>query len=695
MTDFADIKKDYEEFSRRAQDIWQPYYKNADVALNAYSGRTWTQSEVDYLRDQGRYPEEFNIIRPKINLFSGYARDNMKSTIVGPVEDADQETADQLSEVMRFVYAKGDTNSIQLNAYDDCLKTGAALVEIYLDYTDDPIHGDIKYHKRSFNSFLIDPNFEKQDLSDASEISIRDFLTREDAKSLLPMVDPKVIDDISAYSNDNKFRYLRNNQRFYTNSDLISYDQYYRKVSKIVKEIVDIETGQAVMFAKDEDEDFLREKMQFAKEMFGIDTEIRKRTKQTVELNIVLSGEVVYSGPDPLGLDDYPFVLYICYWEPHLTNFGIKLQGMSLGLVDTQRAFNKRMIRKQDVMDTAINTGGLYRVGDIDPDDIKMTGAGQFVPVDSDRPFSEIYQPFQQGSIPPGWQEETVYLQELSHIISGVNESQLGFDEGGNTQVSGKLAEVRSANGLRANRSILDNFEKSMKYLGQKTLRVMQKHYGPGKIRRILNKEPTTQFFSQEFDKYDAVIKEAVLSQTQRDAFYFELLRLVEIYGPDMIPASLAIKNLPMAGASELQKTIETQERQKQQAQQDLQEDKQRAARLEESITEQNIALAQERRAKVLSDVGLAQERQSEIRGNIAKANLDQAKTLAEIEKLKDENLLQLMQFLEFLKQKETQQHESKFKESLQVSEAFRMQSEPDVQPNGQAQVAQQQPLGG
>ena len=460
MSDFTDIRTDYEDFWLRANNCWQPYFRNAHIALKAYSGRTWLDREIKNLRLEERLPEEYNIIRPQIQLFSGYARDNMKSTIVGPAEDSDQETADELSEVMKIVYEKGDTNANLLNAFDDALKTGSALVGMFLDFSNDPINGDLKFYKRGYSSFIVDPDWQKLDFSDASEVLLRDFVTREDAKALLPFVDPKLIDEMRTFSTDNKFTFLRNNQKFFKNKDILSYDQYYRKVTIKVKQIVNLDTGVSIPFDRDsEDTKFLEEKIQFAKSM-GINAALIERNKQVVELNIILTGEPVYSGPDPVGLEDYPFVPIICHWEPELFNFGLKLQGVALGLVDTNRAFNKRMIRKQDAMDSVVDTGFMYKVGEVDVEDIRQSGSGKMIPVNSNLPFSEVIQPINQGAIPPGWQEATVFLQDLALRLAEINESILGMDDGGNTKVSGRLAEVRADNGLRANRNQLDNFEK-------------------------------------------------------------------------------------------------------------------------------------------------------------------------------------------------------------------------------------------
>lgn len=691
MTDFQDIRTDYEDFWLRSNNCWQPYLRNAQVALQAYSGSSWTPKEVEALAEEGRFPEEFNIIRPQVQLFSGYARDNMKSTIVAPVEGGDQQTADQLSEVMKYVYEKSDANAVMLSAFDDCLKTGISLVGMFLDFSKDPIHGDIKFYKRSFSSFVIDPDWEKPDLSDASEVLLRDFVTREDAKALLPFVDPQVIDEARAFSADNKFTFLRNNQKFFKNKDLLSYDQYYRRTTVKVREIVDLDTGAAIPFFGDgEEKELLEEKLQLARQM-GINAELLERNKQVVELNIILTGEPVYSGPDPLGLEDYPFSPVMCHWEPQLNNFGLKIQGLALGLVDTQRAFNKRMVQKKDVMDSVVNTGFMYKVGEVDVEDIRISGAGKMIPVNSNLPFAEVIQQLQQGGIPPGWQEETVFLQDLALRIVGVNESLMGTDEGGNTQVSGRLAEVRAANGLRANRSIFDNFERSQGYIGSKVLRAIQKNYGPGKVRRIIGKEPTEQFFNLEFDRFDSVIKQAVLSQTQRDSFYFELLRLVEIYGPEKIPVSLAIANLPMAGASEVQEAIAAEEQKAQEALKVQEEERQRAARLTDSVTEQNIALAQERRAKIHSDLALGAERVSEAEENRASAALDRSKTITEIAKLEDERFVKLMEFVQLLQQQEIADREQI--QSRIDAQAVNLGAQPtqvNNQPNEQALNAQQ-----
>jgi len=670
MTEFQEAKSNYNEFWLTAHESWQSYQRTLQVALNGYAGRTWTQAEIDKLSQEGRVPQEYNLIRPQVNFFSGYARDNMKSTIIGPQEGGDQKTADELSEVVKHVYEKGQANRIILDCFDESLKVGMSIVEMYLDFTNDPVHGDIKYKKRDANAYLIDPLFKKKDLSDASDILMREFMTKDDAKLFYPYIDEDLIEDVPFFSSDGKFRLLEKNNLFLKKRNVISVDQHFVKTIRKVKHVVDLNTGiSRPLIGNAEFIKFHEERAILAKEM-GANIAIREFNRPFVELNVIMSGQVVFSGPPPIGLESYPLAPIFCYLETQIVNQSdLMVQGVSVGLIDTNRMFNKRMMREDDIMDSALNSGGLYHPSAISAKDlVEQTGAAKYIPVDDEWEFANAFQPLQMGSPPPGFENKRDFLFNMPFRIAGIPESTQGFDEGGNSQVSGRLAEVRAANGVRSNRGVFDNLEYAQKLIGNKTMQGIQLNYGSdarddegvridtGKITRILGNEPTEDFFNLEFDQYDSNVKLAVLSQTQRDSLYFELVRLAETWGPDKVPLSLVFQNLPIEGASEIQEAIEAQEQAAQQQQQVLEEERQRKARLEEAMINQQNALAQNRRARIFSEIGREKERVSEIRQNLASANLDQAKTLTEIDKLNNENFMQLVQFLEFLKQREEQE---------------------------------------
>jgi len=362
MASEDEVKQDYNKFWIYAKSAWSLMWERQSVALRAYAGESWRFDEQTKFRQQGRDSLEFNILRPHINMFSGYARDNIKSTIIGPQEPQDQQAADDLTGVMQWVYEKGDARNRLLNGFDDALKSAISLVGFSMDYTKDMANGDFQFWKRSYNSFCLDPNFTDPSLADCSEILMRDFVTRDQAKMLLPMVDPKVIDDVPSYVADDKFVLLRPRNMLWQTRNLLSFDSYYRQTTKRVKVLIDEDTGEAREM-RDSKID-IEGLEQFLKEQYaatGQRFKVVERSKPTIEKNIILSGVVVYSGPDPTGLDEYPFVPIMCYFEPQLDDFAIKLTSMGWSLLDAQRTFNKRQMRNIDMMDRLITSGFAFK----------------------------------------------------------------------------------------------------------------------------------------------------------------------------------------------------------------------------------------------------------------------------------------------------------------------------------------------
>ena len=146
----------------------------------------------------------------------------------------------------------------------------------------------------------------------------------------------------------------------------------------------------------------------------------------------------------------------------------------------------------------------------------------------------------------------------------------------------------------------------------------------------MTGREPTEQFFSGEFQEYDCAIKQAVKTPTQREAYYYQLLQLLELGAP--IPWDAVLEAAPIQGSTKLREILAKQQQMQEQAAEQEQEDEAISRRLAISQTEEHLALAEERRARVLADIGLAKERISEGTQNYAKALLDNAKTVHEMQ---------------------------------------------------------------
>ncbi len=634
----------WQQFFYDAYRTWGVYYAQAYRDLRAYAGDNWTNLERTKLERQNRMVLELNKIRRVVNLYSGYERENRTQTVTAPVEGSDEATADLFSDVMYYVYDKGNADYIFSEAFEHALKTGLAIVGIYMDYSKDKVNGDIKFYWKPFNALMLDPYFTKRDLSDCDQASTRDLLSKEQVKSMLPWIDPEEIDAIPTGIRDNKYQYLgiyRQYNSTYIAKNLVTYDQYWKRINKTQKYLVDEETGVSEeWFGSRAEEKELKKTLEHTPQVKLINSH-----KRTVELNIIVGGKLLYSGPDPTGLDNFPFMPVLLYHEPLIDTYELKIQGLVRSIRDAQRQYNRRHSQIIDLMESIINTGWITRNGAVlDPTMLMQAGQGRQIVVNDGYDVNADIREISPPNIPPGYLQYQDIIDKNIMEIPGASDELLGLSSTGDSQVSGKLAEVRSSNGLKGNRGIFDNLEQTKKYVGQLVIECIQKQYQPGKIHRITKKTPTEEFFSGQFSEYDCAIKQAVKTSTQREAYYYQLLQLVSLGAP--IPWEDIMEAAPLQGKTELiQKMAERAEQQEAQ-QQKLAEAEELQKQLEMAQIDQSTALAQERRARVLSDIGLAKERMSESTQNYAKALLDNAKTVKEIEDMDNKRLFDVMKLV-------------------------------------------------
>jgi len=662
----------FNQFFFDAYRTWGNYYAAAYRDLRSYSGDNWSQVERIALMQQKRMVLELNKIRRVVNLYSGYERENRLSTVVAPIEDSDEETADIFSDVMLYVYDKGDAHTTISEAFEHTLKTGLSIVGVYIDYSKDKVNGDIKFYWKPFNAVMLDPYFTKRDLSDCDQASTRDLLSRDQVKGLMPWVDPEVIDNIPCGIRDNKYQYLgiyRQYNSTYLAKNLLTYDQHWKRINKPQKYLVDLETGVTQEWnGSKEEEKYILEQ---TKEHQNV--QLINSYKRTVELNIIVGGRLLYSGPDPTGLDTFPFVPIIGYFEPLLDTIELKIQGIVRSIVDAQKQYNRRHSQIIDIMESVINTGWISKNGAVlDPTMLLQSGQARNVILNDGFDVNADIREINAPQVPQGYLQYQDIIDKNIMEIPGGSEELLGISSTGDSQVSGRLAEIRASNGLKGNRGLFDNLEQSCKWLGQLVLQAIQINFTPGKVWRITKRDPTPEFFSGEFGQYDCVIKQAVLTQTQKAAYYYQLLQLREL--GIAIPDDEIVDAAPLQGKIRLRQKMAEIAQQQQQAAQVEMEREQRQAELELSQIDNNLALAQERRARTIADIGLAKERESEVTQNNAKALLDNAKTYAEIEHLDRSHFLETVRLTHEMKLAEQQEADDQIQKDIQKAEQLNKQ---------------------
>jgi len=634
------IKERMEEDYRNYNSANQAFQAEANLDLQYYAGdqAVWNQY---FGRDtyQGQRQFVFNLIKRVVEMPGGYQRQHRKSTTAIPVENGDQRTADQMSKIFSWV----ERNSGMLDTISDAftygtLITGLNLVEIYVDYSNDPVSGDIKFDRVAHNSIMMDPYFKKMDLSDCNSIWKRSFVTNQQAAALLPDYRKEIMEMRGSETREGKFQYMPENFNFDV-TKLLSYDEYYYMDTREQKLIVDKETGDQKEW--NGKEDMLRYMLSQDQSLTLVDTIV-----PTVKQAIVLNGRLFYSGGNLLGLDQYPFAPFMGYYSPDLSDYQWRMQGIVRALRDPQYLFNRRQVISLDALESIPTSGWTATEGSvIDPESLYKTGQGVVIWKKKGSAPEDLTR-IQPSDISPGMAKMTEDMSSLIQQISGVNEEMLGAAE---DDIPGVLSMMRQGAGLITLQRLFNNADSAQKLLGQLTMKVIQNNFTPGKVQRIIEEEPTEEFYNQNFGKYDVAIEEGFNTSTQRQQQFAQLLQLKQLGIP--IPDETMIEACTLQNKNKLIETLQqqaqaAQEQQQAQAQMQMQE---QAATIEmaKARAQADQGMAVERLSRVNENEQLAVERKAEAEKDREQALLNKAKTMKELQEI---DLKQIEQILKLAK---------------------------------------------
>jgi hypothetical protein len=578
--------------------INQSFWSEADVDNRFHAGDQTLWNDIyGNLPAFRRRQFNFNRIRRVISMISGYQRQHRKSTICTPIENSDQKTSDQFSKILISQNQKGHILETISDAFEGALIGGMNLLSVWMDYRNDPVNGDLKVDNVSYNGYLIDPYFKKKDLSDCNSIWTRKYLSKTQCAGLLPGRE-KEIDGLPGWGNrDGKFQFLPESYN-YGMQDLLIYDEFWYLATRKQKMLCDVQSGETMEWrGQDEDlGDFLR----MYPQIVVLDQEI-----PTVKLAIVVQGKVMYDGPNPLGVDRYPFIPVWAYYQPEIPYFPWRVQGVVRGIRDAQYLYNRRRIIELDILESQITSGFIYKENAlVNPKDVFLQGQGRGLALKANAQPGDVI-PIQPPQIPPSMIQLSELLGKEVSEISGVNEELLGSAQ---DDKAGVLSMLRQGAGLVTLQSLFDNLDASQKMLGDLQISLIQANWTPGKVRRIIGEEPSDQFYNRAFGKYDSIVEEGLNTSTQRQMQFAQLLQLREMGVP--VPAELLIKNSTMQNKEELINAIGQQEEQQaQQAQQQAQ-----------AQVEVLKAQIEDLKARAMANEGLGYERASRVTENQALA---------------------------------------------------------------------------
>lgn len=651
--DDGEILSFMDKFYSNSISINQEYWSEADIDTRFEAGDQQLYNELYNVTARDRSKNfNFNRIRRVINMVSGHQRRNRKSTIVVPIENADMETADQFTKII--MWANGRENVLETisEAFHGALVTGMSMLQVWVDYRTDPVSGNIRVDNCPYNTFMIDPYFKKADLSDCNGIWKRSYLSKREIVSLLPDKTDHILGMTSAQSgNDGKFQFMPEAINA-VNSGLLAYDEFYYRSFRMQRLLVDAETGETMEW-KGKNEDDLKEFLR----TYPTVTVLEQQTP-TVKLAIVVDNQVMYNGVNPLGIDKYPFVPVLGYFNPQISYYPSRIQGMVRGLRDAQYLYNRRKVIELDILESQINSGFIYKENAlVDPKDVFLSGQGKGLAIKADANIADII-PIQAPQIPPAMIELSGLLAKEVMEISGVNEELLGSAD---DDKAGILSMLRQGAGLTTLQILFDQLDRSQKILGGLMIEIIQNNFTPGKVKRIVEEEPTPEFFNKAFGTYDGAVEEGLNTTTQRQMQFAQLLHLKE--------AGVPISSQDLLEASTIQNKKEIIENTiKQQQVVEKAEAEQKQIEMQEISARTNLAKARavadkglgiERLSRVKENMALAEERKAEAKKDRTQSMLNFVKSLKELEDLDIAQMEKLITLSHAVEDREQQVHQA------------------------------------
>lgn len=640
--------------------INQSYWAEADLDNRFKAGDQTLWNDIyGNLPAFRRRQFNFNRIRRIVNMVTGHQRQHRKSTVVTPVEGSDERTSDQFSKLLFHVNNKNNVLNTISDAFEGAVTCGMNLLSIWMDYRNDPVNGDIQVDNLSYNGYLIDPYFKKMDLSDCNSLWTRKYLSKAQAMALLPGRE-KEIEGFSGWGNrDGKFQFMPEAYN-YGMQDLLIYDEFWYLDTRNQAMLVDVQSGESIEWRGNDDD--LKGFLKAHPNIHSLNQQI-----PTVKLAIVLQGKVMYNGPNPLGIDRYPFVPIWGYYEPQIPYFPWRVQGVVRGIRDAQYLYNRRRIIELDILESQMTSGFIYREDAlVNPKDVFLQGQGRGLAIKAnDRPLSDNVMPIQPPQIPASMIQLSELLGKEISEVSGVNEELLGS---ANDDKAGVLSMLRQGAGLTTLQVLFDQLDLSQKLLGDTCIRLIQQNWTPGKIRRIINEEPADQFYNRAFGKYDAVVEEGLNTSTQKQMQFRQLL---ELRGLDIpVPPSILIESSTLQNKKELIDALTKQEQQQAQFQQ--QQSETQIAVLKAQIDDlkaramANEGLGYERASRVQENQALAVERIAAAQKDRESGSLDRIKAAKELQGMDIDQLGRLVEIIKALQESDKQEAEEIAQNTIQ-----------------------------
>lgn len=517
----ADRKSDFNECYSQAWTAWGNWQSHAKDDLYAIADNAWTKQDIAYMKKvmPEREIMSFPLLRRFVRLIGNFERNNRTSVRYEPVEGSDEHTAAQMTMLANDAMVRERGYYTKSDCFDGALKTGLNLFNMSMDR-----NYCVHFERFDYNQFILHPSFTRRDLADCEYGILRKYITPSEAKMFFQDRDDDVDRLLKLDRNeDEKFQNMPRVKLY--GQYLLALDEWTRRTVAKKKYFID----QRVGYVRDR----MGNKVEFEERpehLFALQTnpylDVVEEYERTVEVTQYLNGQEMTNEIDPFEIGDFSFTPYMAFFDPGIEHFHLRIQSAVRAMKDSQRMFDRRTIAMIRAMECAIGAGLDVEEGAL-VDKTQAYTAGPGHPrfftegaIENNR-FRDRPAPV----LPAGYLEMQEVFDKLPGKILNLNEDGLlGLDQK-DTLLLGVVGKMRLGMGMVGMFDFFDNKSLSDQVVGQKLLKLLRR-YPADYAMRILGEELSPSFYNREFARYDAISCETVLTDSQRNALYTEMLNL-------------------------------------------------------------------------------------------------------------------------------------------------------------------------
>ena len=555
----------------------------------------------------------FNILNNAVQMISGYQRKNRKATICTPIISPMQKTSDQLTKCLFHIHDRSGAYQVYSDAFEKgALTQGLGFISIFKDTTCDPISGDIRVRYVDMKQCLYDPYGRRHDMSDWRYWWTRQFFDRNEAANLYPEIRDEILGMPAGTYRDDKFYYMPEVYQIQF-PNLIAFDEYWYLATREATFIIDKETEETQEFEGDEED--LREAI---RALYAKSPELKnrmkviKRPKPTVRRTIVINDRVMVDEPNPYGLDRYPVVPVLGYFNPDSPYYAYKFRGVVRDSRDAQYLFNRRKVADLDILEAQQQGLKIMKGALVTPDDAFNQGNGRALFIDPAAPAGMAsVEPMQIIPPSPVMIQMEEMLKSITMEIMGASEVLMGFEV---DDKSGLMTALKQGAGLIRLQPLFDQFDEAQRLVGDIMVEMIQKNWTYGKVKQVIGEDPTPEFDNKLFFKYGAKVVQGALTETQQQLELNQLLYFKQVTGMD-IPNEEILEIAPIQNKGRILEKMAAREKAAAEQQQKMAELQMQQLQVDTktklSYSQAQESLAHEREAKIQLDKALNAERLS------------------------------------------------------------------------------------